>query len=94
MLFVPLDDLYGVVSAAAIDDDVFKVRIPLLNDRQDGLFKKSPLVEGWVGKYILLNIYSIGAAGIFLPGLQLHPPEADRADASMHPDPVVLPAIA
>ena len=46
LLFVLSDNLNAVIRAAAVDDDVLKIRVTLLQDGEDGLFKELPLVEG------------------------------------------------
>ena len=45
MLFVLANDFYAVVFAAAIDDYVFKIGIPLIEHRQDRFFEKLSLIK-------------------------------------------------
>lgn len=46
LLLVLIYSLDAVIGAATIDDDVFKVRVVLFEDRKDSLFQVLPLVEG------------------------------------------------
>src|SRR5260370_20061285 len=45
MLFVALDDFASFIRAATVDDDVFEIRILLIEYRQNRLFKKLSLIE-------------------------------------------------
>ena len=45
-VFVFLDDLHRAVGAAAIDHDIFEMRIILIQHRAQRVFDKSRLVEG------------------------------------------------
>lgn len=47
LLFILPDDLDAVVSASAVDDDLFQVWIVLLQNGANGLFQVFSLVERW-----------------------------------------------
>src|SRR5258707_6240850 len=45
MLFIALDDFDSFIRAATVDDDVFEIRILLIEYRQNRLFNKLSLIE-------------------------------------------------
>jgi predicted lipoprotein len=53
VLFVFLYDLDGTVAAAAVHDDIFKVRVVLGEDGVDALFQVGSLVVGGVMREIV-----------------------------------------
>jgi peptidoglycan/LPS O-acetylase OafA/YrhL len=64
VLFVPLDDVDTAVGAAAVDDDVFEIRITLREDAVDGLFEVGGLLvgggdDGDAGTFSVHDIFGI-----------------------------------